>query len=335
MPSDSALPPILLVSTMVLAAGPVLSAAPLGDQAFLDRVNPAVVQVITEDSLGTGFLVNDQGYVATNHHVVEGVEEGGQLFVVAQAGRQAQAEVIWSDSDLDLAVLLTDLSGLEPMDLAVSPLGVLSEVTAVGFPAAAEILSPSDGASDPTFTRGSVGKRIQRGSWNGRRQLRVVQHSAEINAGNSGGPLVDACGRVVGVNTASAGADVFVTQDGVEVDASTGVHFASFVAELVHVLREQEIPHVAVTDPCEEPPAMAAEPHVTSPGWRPPAVALVACCRPGVAGHHRPRSASAPSQGKGAGRSWQACRRRRGGSRVRICRRMALERARRHARRRR
>ncbi|MDE2692441.1 MAG: trypsin-like peptidase domain-containing protein [Acidobacteriota bacterium] len=243
---------ILIATTMALLRGPAFPAAPLGDQAFLDRVNPAVVQVITEVGSGTGFVVNDQGYVATNHHVVEGSRE----FVVAQAGRHASAELIWSDPDLDLALLSTDLAGLEALVLAVSPPRVLSDVTAVGFPGVADIMSLSTEASDPTFTEGNVGKRIQRGTWNGRRELRVVQHSAQINPGNSGGPLIDACGRVIGVNTSGPRALVIVTQDGVDVQAPTGVFFASFIAELADSLETQSVAYRSATDSCEAPLAV-------------------------------------------------------------------------------
>ena len=259
------------VTVVALLSGPVFSVAPLGDQAFLDLVNPAVVQVIAEDGWGTGFVVNDQGYVATNHHVVEG---GGRL-LVAQAGRSASAELIWSDPDLDLAILSTDLGSLEALVLAVSPPRVLSDVTAVGFPEIADILSPSAEASDPTFTEGNVGKRIRRDTWNGRRRLRVVQHSAQINPGNSGGPLIDACGRVVGVNTMAPAAFLSETQDGL-VDAPAGVYFASFIAELAFVLEERGIAHVATPEPCEAPLTVAPKSGGARPGWRPPLVATVA-----------------------------------------------------------
>jgi hypothetical protein len=246
---------IFLISLVVPVSAfvaTVYPATPLDDQALLDRVNPAVVQVFAEGGSGTGFVVNDEGYVATNHHVVEG---SGQ-FVVVQAGQHAQAELIWSDRDLDLALLRTDLDDLAPLVFAVSPPRVLSDVTAIGFPGVADILSPSAGASDPTFTEGNVGKRIQRGTWNGRRELRVVQHSAQINPGNSGGPLVDACGRVVGVNTSGPRAMLIRTPAGDEVQAPTGVFFASFIAELADALESLGHAYESVADSCEAPLAV-------------------------------------------------------------------------------
>ena len=255
MPGTASL--ILMASALVLS-GPLFPAAPLDDQAWLDLVNPTVVQVFAEGGSGSGFVVgvvntpDHMAYVATNHHVIEG---SGQ-FVVAQAGQHAPAELIWSDPDLDLALLRTNLGGLEPLVLAVSPPRVLSDVTAVGFPGVADILSPDTGASDPTFTEGNVGKRIQRGTWNGRRELRVVQHSAQINPGNSGGPLIDACGRVVGVNTSGPRAMLIRTPAGDEVQAPTGVFFASFIAELAASMESEGYAYESATDSCEAPLAV-------------------------------------------------------------------------------
>lgn len=228
------------------------AATPLDDEALLERVLPAVVQVIVDDGSGTGFVVSELGHVATNHHVVE----GSQRFRVVQAGRQVRADFVWSDPDLDLAVLRAELNGVAPLVLAVSPPRVLSDVTAVGFPGVADILFAA--GSEATFTEGNIGKRIQHGTWNGRRWLRLVQHSAQINPGNSGGPLLDACGRVVGVNTSSPRADVRVTRAGVQVQAPTGVFFASFIAELADALESRGIAYTSETDSCEAPLAVPA-----------------------------------------------------------------------------
>ena len=240
----------------ICTAQPAAAATELSDQEILDKVNPAVVQVITQKrggtSTGTGFVLNAQGHVATNHHVIE----DGNRFATKQGTRNAPAELIWSSASLDLAVIRTDLDGLNTVVLALSPPRVLADVIAIGFPGVAEIVA-SGSIADPTFSTGNVGRRIVWGSWNERETLRIVQHSAEINPGNSGGPLIDACGRVVGVNTASPSVSIQRTPGGPKIEAPAGVFWASFVAELAEELDDLAIPYQSSDEPCEAAPAAA------------------------------------------------------------------------------
>ena len=245
---------VLLLS--ICPAQPAAAATELSDQEILHKVNPAVVQVITQKrggtSTGTGFVLNAQGHVATNHHVIE----GGNRFATKQGTRNAPAELIWSSASLDLAVIRTDLDGLNTVVLALSPPRVLADVIAIGFPGVAEIVA-SGSVADPTFSTGNVGRRIVWGSWNERETLRIVQHSAEINPGNSGGPLIDACGRVVGVNTAGPSVSIQRTPGGPRIEAPTGVFWASFIAELAEELDDLAIPYESSDEPCEAAPATA------------------------------------------------------------------------------
>ena len=195
----SRLPPhaagVLLAGALMTRLGG--AATILDDQAFLDAVRPAVVQVVVDDGSGSGFVLNAGGHIATNHHVAA----GSARFTVQQGARSARAELVWSSEALDLAVIRTHMAGLRPLVLAVSPPPELTDVTAVGFPGIANAVSIST-AAEPTFSEGNIGRRVAWGTWDGRTMLRIVQHTAQISPGNSGGPLMDGCARVVGVNTA-------------------------------------------------------------------------------------------------------------------------------------
>jgi serine protease Do len=196
--------------------GPSLSPLPPVDLSeepvvqVVERVQPAVVNVTTNlatsESLagggesrgtGTGFIVEPNGAIVTNFHVVEG---GLSIRVVMADGRRFDARVIGGDPDADLAVLDIDAEGLPTVPLGQSGGLRLGEpVVALGFALAL--------AGGPSVTSGIVsalGRTITAGDSAGtsRTYEELIQTDAAINPGNSGGPLVDLAGQVVGINTA-------------------------------------------------------------------------------------------------------------------------------------
>ena len=200
-------------------------------------IEQGVVRVVTTVDggvgTGTGFIINDSGLVATNHHVVH----GGIRFevFVSSSPTTIDAQVLWQSEDLDLALLRAPGLGGEPLVLSTVTPETGDEVWALGFPGLADRLG--DG-SQFTVTDGVVG-RVLLGAWSGS-QLEIIQHSAEINPGNSGGPLVDACGAVVGVNTQGSGAGRIVRDSEgrvIDVMGGAGIYFASRITELINVLR--------------------------------------------------------------------------------------------------
>ena len=237
---------LLLALAMHGGFGQASSAATtLDDAAIRQRVAPAVVLLLVEEGFGSGFVLNSQGHIATNQHVVAG---GGRI-EARQDGRAALADVVWSSEALDLAVLRLrgdGLRGLRPLPLAVSPPAPLLDVIAVGFPGAANAVTA---ASAPSYNEGNVG-RVVEGTW-GLGPLRIVQHSADINPGNSGGPLIDACGRVIGVNTGGAAVSVSTAPGGPLIDAPSGVFWASFIGELADALDALDIPYASSASACE------------------------------------------------------------------------------------
>jgi serine protease DegQ len=143
----------------------------------------------TGGGMGSGVIVSAEGYILTNHHVIEGAEA---IEVALNDGRTAMAKVIGTDSETDLALLKIDLPKLPTIVLGqMETLQVGDAVLAIGNPFGV----------GQTVTSGIV-------SALGRKQLGIntfenfIQTDAAINPGNSGGALVDANGLLMGINTA-------------------------------------------------------------------------------------------------------------------------------------
>ncbi len=171
----------------------VIQSSPLFDDPFFRRffgdqfgIGP---QKREETSLGSGVIVSDQGYLLTNNHVIEGADE---IRVGLRDGRSAEAKLVGSDAEADLAVLKIELSDLPVITLGDSDhLRVGDVVMAIGNPFGV----------GQTVTLGII-------SATGRSELGIstfenfIQTDAAINPGNSGGALITARGELIGINTA-------------------------------------------------------------------------------------------------------------------------------------
>jgi Do/DeqQ family serine protease len=142
-----------------------------------------------DNSLGSGVLIGDQGYILTNAHVVKSADE---ILITLNDGRQAFATIVGMDEETDLAVLLIQMDKLPVLGIGDShALRVGDVVLAIG--------NPYDFGQ--TVTQGIV-------SATGRKRLGIttfedfIQTDADINPGNSGGALISATGQLVGINTA-------------------------------------------------------------------------------------------------------------------------------------
>ncbi|MCC3765752.1 trypsin-like peptidase domain-containing protein [Glycomyces sp. TRM65418] len=171
--------------------------------AVVEEIMPSVVTVLTADGgNGSGFIVSDDGYIMTNHHVVVGggAEVAESLQVLFSDGSVTSAEVVGSDPDSDVAVLKIEGDEHPPMVLADSDLVAVGDpVLAVGAPL---------GLSS-TVTEGivsAVDRPVLTQNNNGEVEsvMAAIQTDAAINPGNSGGPLTDIAGQVIGINTAIA-----------------------------------------------------------------------------------------------------------------------------------
>ena len=179
------------------APAPVPSAGVPGDLVGAAAIAlPGVVSVRAGAAGGSGFVVDTQGHVITNNHVVAGAST---VSVVGSDGRRSTAQVVGRDPGSDIAVLrVTPTAALRPLALSAGGTRVGEPVLAVGSPL---------GLSG-TVTAGIVSaldRQVRLGDTGVRRS--AIQTDASINPGNSGGPLVDARGEVIGVNTAIATLD--------------------------------------------------------------------------------------------------------------------------------
>jgi len=152
--------------------------------------------------MGSGFVIDEEGHVVTNYHVIEDSES---FFVTLPDGREVDARLVDADRYIDVALLKVDTSALEkplppPLEFADSSgLRIGEQVMALGNPFGNFIDD-----SQPTLTVGYI-SALNRTFRPDRENLRVyqdmIQTDAAINPGNSGGPLVDINGDVVGMNT--------------------------------------------------------------------------------------------------------------------------------------
>lgn len=162
-------------------------------QEVYAAVNPAVVLVAAEldhgASLGTGVIFREDGYLITNYHVVEG---GRDCMVMLNSGLSIPAAYVAGNAEQDLAVLKVKMTGLPTATFGDSEsLTVGDTVYAIGNPLGMELRG--------TFTNGIV-SAIDRDVLVDGRTMTLIQTNAALNSGNSGGPLVDEYGHVVGIN---------------------------------------------------------------------------------------------------------------------------------------
>ena len=145
-------------------------------------------------SSGTGVILSQDGYIVTNAHVVEG---GSSITVQLTDDRTFSASIVGSDEISDLAVLYIAAEGLTPAQFGdSSSLRVGDTVVAIGDPLGVEFRG--------TYTNGIV-SAINRDVDVDGRTMTLIQTNAALNSGNSGGPLINCYGQVIGINTMKIG----------------------------------------------------------------------------------------------------------------------------------
>lgn len=220
---------------------------------------------------GSGFIVQSSGgksIVATNHHVVDVDGVFGTIYVVRRKGNGIEAHqgrVLWADRCLDLA--LVEVPGLtgRALPLNTTKPEPSSEVFSIGFPAIADnqptllnfydalinhqggggqIISDRSGEFsqivEPSLSKATV-RRIVKDKWDpdcGDAKFDIIQHDVNIAGGNSGGPLINACGEVVGVNTAGF------------VDEGEWLNLSSHIQTLVDAMRQNRVQGILASGQC-------------------------------------------------------------------------------------
>ncbi|MGK5545087.1 trypsin-like peptidase domain-containing protein [Streptomyces sp. URMC 127] len=187
-------------------AGPDRSSrAPGSIAGIAARTLPGVVTIHvrggSDQGTGTGFVLDKEGRILTNNHVVEPAGSAGDISVTFNGGQTAKATVVGRDASYDLAVIkVSGVSGLTPLALGNSDsVRVGDSVIAIGAPydLAGTVTTGIISAKERPITAGG-----QKGDGSDVSYVDALQTDAPINPGNSGGPLVDSEARVIGINSA-------------------------------------------------------------------------------------------------------------------------------------
>lgn len=215
-PAITAPPAASAVEAKPVPAAPAVPAPPAGGEAaklpvpeLLGRLERATALVVAEDSIATGFFIDDTRLV-TNRHAVESAKDGRVFIASRSLGQVRPATVIGASADgpvgsTDFALVRLDAGSAAGVLPVTTSYTKLTAVTAAGYPGLTVLndagfrkLVEGDprAAPDLNVTQGAV-QAIQPLSNGGT----AIAHTASILQGNSGGPLVDSCGRVIGINT--------------------------------------------------------------------------------------------------------------------------------------
>jgi S1-C subfamily serine protease len=198
-PTPSPAPP---AATATPEADPVLTTVEV-----VRALTPSVVQIVTSQftmgmenelvptGLGTGIILDREGHILTNNHVVQGAHG---INVILDTGETFTATLIGGDLNTDTAVVRIDADGLKPARLGDSTMVEIGEdVIAIGHALGL--------AGGPTVSKGVVsalGRSLETDARTQTTIVDLIQTDASINPGNSGGPLVNDRGEVIGINTA-------------------------------------------------------------------------------------------------------------------------------------
>jgi S1-C subfamily serine protease len=224
------------------SSGSTVTVVPSGSSVhdLVVAVRPAIVaihdtlsetnvfgQQVQGEAAGSGFVLSKDGYIVTNNHVVDGATD---ITVTLDDGTTEKATVVGADPRADLAVLHIDRTDLTPLSLGDSDkTQVGDQVVAIG--------NALDLGAEPTVTGGLIsakGRTITEP--NGSVLVDLIQTDAAISPGNSGGPLLDMTGHVVGINTAVAG-------QGQNIGFAIAINRAN---DLIKQLRNGEVPQHAL-----------------------------------------------------------------------------------------
>lgn len=211
LPSEAAVPENESLSLDIQESPRSLATATEEDGMSLQEIYehniPSVVSITSTlrngSSTGTGVILSENGYIVTNNHVVQGA---GRIDIQLTDQRVFPADLVAGDAVSDLAVLYIEAENLTPAQFGDSEiLRVGDTVAAIGDPLGVEFRG--------TMTNGIVSAINRDVTVNGR-TLNLIQTNAALNSGNSGGPLINCYGQVIGINTMKIGA--FTDNAGVE-----------------------------------------------------------------------------------------------------------------------
>jgi hypothetical protein len=225
-------------------------------EKVVESAKKATVRVMSikgkDLNTGTGIIISTKGYVVTNYHVVKDAEKVVVFYGRGETAFIKEASIVVSEPSKDLVILKCEsLPQTEDFIVADHKTSAGQEVMAIGFPAILDDMYASNGESDlkasgrpdefvidpssianfvPVSFPGNAGKEMRiESSFGG--DFRAIAHSAKISEGNSGGPLIDKDGRIVGIN-------VQMASNKLGADYAFAIH----ASELVTLARAHSIP---------------------------------------------------------------------------------------------
>lgn len=228
------------------------SANPLTDSMRLSTVPVVCIASPTQIGAGSGFLVAAGKHVVTNRHVVACADEGGRVGIMTATGELVQAAVIWKSEAKDLALLSVEKNpGGQSVTFATrSAMDERDKVIVAGYPGAA-VRSDRD-FGRVSFAEGIISKFTELDSSAG--TIRHIQITAPVNPGNSGGPLFNEYGHVVGINVQKSLTAVLVVDPSAprglrqeRVPLGEGVAWAILSDELLVELERLHLPFTATS----------------------------------------------------------------------------------------
>lgn len=177
-----------------------------------------------QSARGSGVIVSKEGYILTNNHVINGVDE---IVVALADGREARAELKGVNSKSDLAVLKIELDNLTPMPIGSPDTAMVGDVVlAIG----------NAFGMGQTVTQGIISATRRRG-FNIAAFENFIQTDAAINPGNSGGALIDAHGNLLGINTANLDQSGYAGGIGFAIPVDTAIQTLNDIVEFGRVVR--------------------------------------------------------------------------------------------------
>jgi hypothetical protein len=202
--------------------------------------------------IGTGFVINENQDIVTDYQLIA---ESMKLIIADGGVKNAhfkQALLKWSSKEKNLAILhvptlhrpALSLSSVQPnQGMPIYTLGFSEAVVVENL----ETLSGIENILELKVTKGSINELMPTTLKNKTTPFPIIQHSAAINPGNQGGPLLNACGEVVGINTANT-IDSILPDSPKEI--AKDVFYASHISDLIDILNTQQIPFNEIKSAC-------------------------------------------------------------------------------------
>ena len=214
--------------------------------SIAEELLPAVVSILVEagdnSGTGSGFVVESDGFILTNNHVIEsGADGAGEITVVFNNGSKEPATIVGRNASYDIAVLKVNRTGLDTALLGNSSTVKVGEsVVAIGAPL----------GLNGTVTSGivsSLDRPVTAGGGGGLSFINAIQTDAAINPGNSGGPLVNAKNQVIGVNSAIATLGMGDASGSIGLGFSIPINVAKRIAQEIIKTGESQTPVIGVS----------------------------------------------------------------------------------------